>query len=88
MLYALIHIIQLVKKIVFLLKLKKLDIDKLVKVPNGLNDLNTEIDDVDIENLNLHVHFRQLTDVVSREIVKNTKGIKREKKTWKKNWGG
>ena len=65
-----------------LLKLKKLDIDKLVNVPNVLSNLKTKLDDLDIQKWNVSVDLLQISDLVSREVVKNTKGMKRDKKYW------
>ena len=65
-----------------LLKLKKLDIDKLVNVPNVLSNLKTKLDDLDIQKWNVSVDLLQISDLVSREVVKNTKEMKRDKKYW------
>ena len=46
-------------------EIDKLDINKLVKVPNNLNNLKTKVDDLDFGKLK--------TDIVDNEVVKNTK---------------
>ena len=69
-----------------LLKLNRQNINNLVKVQHDLNNSKTKVDDLDIEKFNVSVDLRQLTDVVGREFVKNTKGIKSDKKNWKKIW--
>ena len=51
----------------------KLDINKLVNVPTGLNNLETKIDDLDVNKLKtVLVNLKKLSDVVSKEIVKKT----------------
>ena len=69
-----------------LLKLNRQNINNLVKVQHDLNNSKTKVDDLDIEKFNVSVDLRQLTDVVGREVVKNTKGIKSDQKNWKKIW--
>ena len=46
----LIHLIKLLKKILFALKTEvgKLGINKLVNVPTSLNNLKTKVDDLDV----------------------------------------
>ena len=54
-------------------KPEKFDIDKLVNVPNGLNNSNIKLNDLDVETWNVSVNLKQLSYVVSREVDKNTK---------------
>ena len=67
------------------LKLKRQNINNLVKVQHDLSNSKTKVDDLDIEKFNVSVDLRQLTNVVGREVVKNTKGIKSDKKKLEKN---
>ena len=54
-------------------EVNKLDINKLVNVPTGLNNLETKIDDLDVDKLKtVLVNLKKLSDVVSKEIVKKT----------------
>ena len=71
---ALIHLA--VKKDFVALKAEvdKLDINKLVNVPTTLNNLKTKIDDLAVGKLKtVSVGLKKLWDVVSKEVVKNTK---------------
>ena len=53
---------------------EKVDINKLVNVPTRLNDLKTEVDDLDVGKLKtVHVDLKKLSDLVANEVVKNTK---------------
>ena len=67
-----------------LLKLNRQNINNLVKVQHDLNNSKTKVDDLGIEKFNVSVDLRQLADVVGREVVKNTKGIKSDKKKLEK----
>ena len=52
----------------------KIDIDKLVNVPTSLNDWKTKVDDLDVGKLkNVPVDLKKVSDVVDKEVVKNTK---------------
>ena len=52
----------------------KTNINKLVNVPTGLNDLKTKIDDLDVGKLKtVNIDLNKISDVVSKEVVKNTK---------------
>ena len=56
----------------------KLDIDKLVLIPTGLNNLKTKRDDLDVDKLKIvPVDFKTLSDVV----VKNRNFTKRNMTT-------
>ena len=51
-----------------------LDINKLVNVPNSLNNLKTKVDDLDVGKLKtIPIDFKKLSDVVDNDVVKNTK---------------
>ena len=55
-------------------EVEKTNINKLVNVPTGLNDLKTKIDDLDVGKLNtVNIDLNKISDVVSKEVVKNTK---------------
>ena len=50
---------------------EKLDINKLVNVPTGLNDLKTKIDELDVGRLKTaSIDLKKLSDVMSKEVVK------------------
>ena len=49
-----------------------------------MNNLKTKLDDLDIQKWNVSVDLLQISDLVSREVVKNTKGMKRDKKHWER----
>ena len=50
----------------------KLDIGKLVNVPNSLNDLNTKVDDLDVGKwITVPIDLKNLRNVVKNEVVKN-----------------
>ena len=52
----------------------KLDIYKLVNVPTGLNNLKTKVDDLDVDkSKTVPTDLKKLSDVGSKEAVKNTK---------------
>ena len=54
-------------------EIDKLDINKLVNVPNSLNNLKTKVDDLEIGKLKtVPIDFKKLSDVVDN-VVKNTK---------------
>ena len=56
------------------LKLKKLTFNKLVSAHFSLNALKTKVDNLDVGNLkSFSVDFKQLSVVVDREFLKNTK---------------
>ena len=55
-------------------EVNKLDIKKLVDFPTSLNNLKAKVDDIDVCKLKtVPVDFKQLSDVVHNEVVKNTK---------------
>ena len=55
-------------------EVEKANINKLVNVPTGLNDLKTKIDDLDVGKLKtVNIDLNKISDVVSKEVVKNTK---------------
>ena len=55
-------------------KVDKLDIKKLVNVPTGRNNLQTKVDNLDVDKLKTaSIDLKKLSDVVSKEVVKNTK---------------
>ena len=55
-------------------EVEKTNINKLVNVPTGLNDLKTKIDDLDVRKLKtVNIDLNKISDVVSKEVVKNTK---------------
>ena len=55
-------------------EVEKANINKLVNVPTGLNDLKTKIDDLDVGKLKtVNTDLNKISDVVSKEVVKNTK---------------
>ena len=55
-------------------EVEKTNINKLVNVPTGLNDLKTKIDDLDVGKLKtVNIDLNKISDVVSKEVVKNTK---------------
>ena len=55
-------------------EVEKLDINKLVNVPNSLNNLKTKVDDLDVGKLKpVPVDLKKLSDAVDNEVVKNTK---------------
>ena len=46
----------------------------MVNVPSGLNDLKTKVDDLHVDKLKtVPVDLKKLNDVVSKEVVHNTK---------------
>ena len=52
----------------------KLDINKLVNVLTGLDNLKAEVKDFDVDKLKFFpVDLKELGDVVSKEVVKNSK---------------
>ena len=52
----------------------KLDITKLVNVPTCLTNLKTKVDDLDVSKLKaVPVDLKKLSDLVAKELVKNTK---------------
>ena len=59
--------------IAFKVEVHKLDINKLVNVPTGLNDLKTKVDDLDVGKLKtVLINLNKLSDVVDDEVVANT----------------
>ena len=55
-------------------EVEKANINKLVNVPTGLNDLKTKIYDLDVGKLKtVNIDLNKISDVVSKEVVKNTK---------------
>ena len=62
-------------------EVNKLDINKLVNFPTGLNDLKTKIDDSDADKLKtVPVDLKKLSDAVSKKVIKKTKFNKLNKK--------
>ena len=63
-------------KKVYLANLKyevdKLDIDKLEKVPTGLNSLKNKVDKLDVDKLDVPVDLIKLSNVVKSDAVKRT----------------
>ena len=52
----------------------QLDINKLVNVLTGLDNLKIEVEDLDVDKLKTFpVDLKELGDVVSKEVVKNSK---------------
>ena len=52
----------------------KLDINKLANVPTSLNSSKTKLDDLDVYKLKpVPVDLQKLSDVVDKQVVKNTK---------------
>ena len=52
----------------------QLDINKLVNVLTGLDNLKIEVEDLDVDKLKTFpVDLKELSDVVSKEVVKNSK---------------
>ena len=50
-----------------------LNFNKMIKVPTGLNDLKTILDDLDAGKLKtVPKHSKELSDIVSKEVVKKT----------------
>ena len=59
----------------------KLKVNTLVKVQSGLNDLKTQIGDLDVDKLKtVPIDLKKLNDVVSKEVVKKTVYNKLNKK--------
>ena len=55
-------------------EVNKLDLNKLVKVPTSLNNLETKVDDLGVGKLKTdHVDLKKLYDAVDNEVDKNTK---------------
>ena len=55
-------------------EIDKLDINKLVNVPTSRNNLKTKVDNLDVSKLKtVPVDVKDLSDVVSKEVVKNAK---------------
>ena len=55
-------------------EVNKLDINKLVNIQTSLNNLKTNVDDLDVGKLKtVPVDLKKLSDVVANEAVKNTK---------------
>ena len=60
--------------IVLKAEVDKLDINKLVSVPNNFTALKRKVDGLDVERLTtVPVDFKKLNDIVSKEVAKNTK---------------
>ena len=52
----------------------KVDTYKLVNVPTGLNNLKSKVDNLHVNKLKtIPIYLKKLSDVVSKEVVKNTK---------------
>ena len=59
----------------------KLDINKLTNVPISLDNLKTNVDDLDVgERKTFPVDLKKLSDLVYNEVVKNTKENNLDKK--------
>ena len=55
-------------------EVNKLGINKLTNFPTSLNNLKTKVDDLDVVKLKaVPVDFKNLSDLVDIEVVKNTK---------------
>ena len=54
-------------------KVDKLDIAKLVNVPTKLNNLETNVNDLDVDKLKTDapIDLKKIRDVVDNEVVKN-----------------
>ena len=51
------------------LKLRKLEVDKLVNIPTSLNNLQTKVDDFDVDNLKtIPVDLNKLSNIVDNEV--------------------
>ena len=49
----------------------KLDINKLVNVPNGLNNFKTQVYDLYVGKLKtVHTDLKKISDVVNKKVVK------------------
>ena len=75
MLQTLIHLIQLLKKDFFDLKMQvnKLDIYKLANVSTSLNNLKTKVDNLNVGKLKtVLVDVEEVSDVVDNEVAKKT----------------
>ena len=70
-----IHLIYLLKKFIALkAEVDKVDINKLANVPASLNNIKAKVDDLDIVKLKtVPLDLKRLSDVVDKEVVKNTK---------------
>ena len=52
-------------------ELDKLDINRLVNVPNSLNNSKTKVNDLDVGKMKtIPVDLKKLSDVVANEVVK------------------
>ena len=64
----------------------KLDIEKLVNASTGLNNFKREVDDLDVGKLKtISLDLKKLTNAASKEVVKNTKLNKLNRKVNKEN---
>ena len=54
-------------------EIDKLDIIKLINVPTSLNNLKTKVDDLQEQLKTVPVDLKKLSDLVDKEVVKNTK---------------
>ena len=62
----------------------KLDMNKLVNVSTGLNNLKTKENDIDVHKLKpVPTDLKKLSEVVNKENVKNTKFITMKTKVYK-----
>ena len=60
--------------VAFKAEVDKLDINKLVNIPSGLNNLKMKVDDLDVSKLKtVPIDLKKLSDVVDNEVVKETK---------------
>ena len=56
------------------IEVDKLDINRLVNAPTTLNNLKTKVSNLYVGKLKmLHLDLKNLSDVVDKEVVKNTK---------------
>ena len=51
----------------------KVDTYKLVNVPTGLNNLKSKVDNLRYKLKTIPIYLKKISDVVSKEVVKNTK---------------
>ena len=54
-------------------EVEKLDINKIVDVPPSFNNLKTKVDDLDFGNLKILLDLKYLSNLVDKEVAKNTK---------------
>ena len=60
--------------IFYKIEVDKLDVNRLVNAPTTLNNLKTKVSNLYVGKLKmLHLDLKNLSDVVDKEVVKNTK---------------